>query len=178
MKLWKALSVANIAAILGYTPANAAITPRILGASSSPIVAPADDTNQNLLVSIPVPANLLGAAGQLRIVTQWSYTNSVNNKLLFVRFNSASGTGGTAYLGLTATTTVGVKVITTFGNAGATNSQRGSQVATNGTPSATAIQTSAIDTTAQSFINITATKATGSETITLESYSVEFIPAV
>jgi hypothetical protein len=150
-------------------------SPIVLGSSSTPVDVTADVTTEVVLATITVPANTLGLNGKLRVTTTWGYTNGANDKILRVRF---SGAAGTQYLSTTATTTATNQIITIFGNAGATNSQRGFQGSNGVGTSGSAIATSAADTTTATSIVISGQKEVGSETLTLEGYTVEFLPGV
>ncbi|HUP07657.1 MAG TPA: hypothetical protein VMU47_10930, partial [Caldimonas sp.] len=83
-----------------YNPAAVAITggtitgvtgvPYIL-AQASPAAATPADTSEDTLATITVPANALGSAGALRIVTHWSCNNNGNVKTVRVRYSGAAG---------------------------------------------------------------------------------------
>jgi hypothetical protein len=125
------------------------------------------DTNEGTLVTVTIPANLLGSSGQVIVETLWTHTNSSNNKSLRVRF------GGTVMTGVTATTTATTQAYTRIANRGATNSQVTYASAGTGFGLiAGAVVTSAIDTTADVAITITGQKTSSGETIKLESYCV------
>lgn len=129
------------------------------------------DTNETTLATCTVPANSMGANGVLRITTQWSHTNSANNKTLRVKFS------GTNYLSVNVTTTATSRVQSQITNRNATNSQVGNNNAIGSFGgSSGGLVTSTIDTTVSHNIVITGTLANSGETITLESYLVELIP--
>lgn len=136
------------------------------------IATPAD-TTEDVLASITIPANSMGANGCLRIVTLWTFTNSVNNKTMRVRFSGASGTIF-ATIGLTTqvTTRLSVWIQNT-----ATNAQNGGFEENHPAsgPNQTFGTTAAVDTTAATTVVITGQKATGSETLTLNNYMVEIL---
>lgn len=166
-----------------FSPAAVSITggsgvPVLLAQSFVAITAPAADTSEQTLATITVPANTLGANGALRITTYWTHTNSVNNKTLRIRY---SGGAGTAFLNAAVTSTATSQIGTVIANRGATNSQVGgifsTVTSTFGTSANTPI-TAAVDTTAATTVVIMCVKALGSETITLEGYSVEFVKPV
>lgn len=128
------------------------------------------------LASIDVPANLLGANGKIRVTTLWTYTNSVNNKILRVRLG---GSGGSAYLAATVTTTASMQAQTIIANNNATNVQKGfnGNTASFATTS-NALVTGAVDTTAATTLYMSGQPASGGEVITLEGYVIEIIPGV
>ena len=147
--------------------------PRLLAQSGTAVVAPANDTNENILATIALAANVIGLNGALVVESTWTYTNSANNKNLRTRLG---GISGTVCMNLTLTTTANYSDRRRIMVRGAANSQTVSS-STGGTPGGlgtgtAALPTPAIDTTAAVDLVLTAQKATGSETVTLESYSV------
>lgn len=134
-------------------------------------------TSEVALASVTIPGNLMGANGQLRIKALWTYTNSANNKVLRCRMGAALA--GTVMGSTTATTTAMASWELIINNAGAANSQKvySNVTAPEGTTTASPT-TAAIDTTAAFDITLSGQPANAGETITLERYSVEFIPAV
>lgn len=158
----------NISALFG------AYKPVLVFAHSAVAATAAADTNENVLATITVPAGVMGVDGQLRITTLWSHTSSANTKTLRVRFG---GIGGATYLAYGATTSVASQAQNTVRNRNSTSSQIGYASASTSsfTSTASAVTTSTVDTTAETTIVITGQKASGAETITLESYLVELI---
>lgn len=140
-------------------------------AGSAVAVPHTGDTNETTLATITIPAGAMGKNGQLRITTNWSYTNSGNNKTLRIDF------GGTDYRAFVVTTTDAFRDQITIANRNATNSQVGGLVGTAVAYTSTTIAnvTSAVDTTAAVTLTITGQLASGGETVTLESYLVELI---
>ena len=114
----------------------------------------------------------MGLNGILRVMTEWTMTNSANNKILRVRFG---GIGGTSYLSTTRTADSCFADIKKIANRGAANSQFGINTAGYFGSGGTSGATSAIDTSAATTLVITGQKASAGETITLESYLVELI---
>lgn len=142
---------------------------RVLAQSFSPVSCGADVT-EDTLATITVPANIMGANGVLRIVTAWTYTNSVNNKTLRVKW------GGTAWHTYTVTTTAVFLDLLLIANQNATNSQFSSgQNASAYGASTNANTTASVDTTAATTITITGQKASSGETLTLNGYTVEVL---
>ena len=150
----------------------------IIGQSGAS-VSKTGDTNENGCATITIPANMLTANGRLEVWTLWTYTNSINNKTLRVRFGATAGsayTTGTQYLSVANTTTVTAQYITTIQNANATNSQvamsnSGGVAGTSGA----ALTTSSVDTTASSTVYVSAQLASSGETITLSAYQVKLV---
>ena len=142
-------------------------------AHSAAAVSGAADTNENILATITVPANSMGANGMVRIWTLWTVNNDASAKTVRVRFG---GIGGTAYFSASIANQVTTHLITLISNRNATNSQVGSPgLAAGFGVSTSATITSAIDTTAETTIVLTAQKADGTDTMTLERYLVELI---
>lgn len=157
---WTCVSAGTGAAVWRHTP-------RILGQGNA-IVVPVD-TTEDVLATITVQANAMGANGAISIFNSWSYTNSANAKTMRIRF---SGAGGTQVLAFGATTTTMYSDIHVIANQNATNVQafhdRGSASGlstTTGTNNA-----ASIDTTAATTIVISGQKALNSETMTLLTY--------
>ena len=128
-------------------------------------------TSETILATIPIPGGALGPHGSLRITTLWSYTNSANNKSLRVNM------GGTVWFFQVQTTTASAQALTMIRNRGAVNSQIGYAISTGSVLGSTSVAnpTAAINTAAAQSITITGQLATSTETITLESYTVEII---
>ena len=126
------------------------------------------------LVTITVPANALGANGTLRIYTVWTCTNNANAKTSRIRFSGASGS---LYHVRDMASSTSWRFWAHFGNAGATNSQKGESwgLSAAGGVTQTIGVTSAVDTTAATTVVISLQKGTAGDTVTLESYSVEII---
>jgi hypothetical protein len=141
---------------------------RVLAASAAP-VSHTGDALETALATIAIPAGAMGPNGQLRVTTQWSYTNSANNKTLRVRFG---GTSGTSYLAQTSTATASAVFQNRMANRGAANSQVGNSNTAFGA-SAAAIVTSAVDTDAAVNLVLAAQLANAGENVTLESYLIE-----
>lgn len=148
-------------------------TPYVLGRSAVAVSCPAD-TTEDILATITVPANSMGANGMLRITTLWSFTNSANLKTMRVRFGGASGTQYVLLSFNTALTASYSQIL--IGNRNATDSQVGPMAgSTSFSTNANSPITSSVDTTAETSIVLSGQKASSGETITLEMYLVELI---
>jgi hypothetical protein len=143
--------------------------PQILARSAAPVVAPVD-TNENILVTINVPEELLGINGILRITPYWSTTNNANVKTLRARF---SGIGGTALLSVNAASGSAAMTPIIVANRNAANSQYAM-----GLSGATvnSVNGPAVNTLAATTVVITAQKATAGDTVQLDAYLVEVLP--
>jgi hypothetical protein len=144
--------------------------PYSLSKSGVAVSCPAD-TTEDILASIPIAAGVVGPMGWFRILTMWSFTNSVNNKTLRVRLG---GIGGTIHMSVIKTTTTAFRVMTDIINRGLNNSQVGSSLGVDAAAvTAVTFATGAIDLSAASSIVITGQKATAGETLTLDGYGIE-----
>jgi hypothetical protein len=175
---WISVAQAGAVALVGGT--GAATVPYVL-AKSAVAVSGAANTSENVLATVTIPAGAMGPNGVLRLESMWSFTGSANSKTLRARLG---GIGGTAYLGYATTTASHIA----FGDQRRimNRNSAASQVGANGTVlvgglptvfafSATAATTSTIDTSAATTLVFTGEKATGAETLTLESYLVEVL---
>lgn len=144
----------------------------VIAQSGVAIATPAD-TTEDTLATVTIPANTMGATGCIRIFTLWDFTGSVNSKTMKVRFGATAGTGN-GYLSISDTTAThtAATFLTTI-----CNRTTGTQVGTppTGSPGtgASALQTASLDTTAQTVISFTGTKASAGETLNLDAYRVE-----
>jgi hypothetical protein len=138
----------------------------VVAQSAAAITSPAN-TSKNALTTVTLPP--LGPNDQIHISTQWSFTNSANNKTPAVELGNVAVVGG-----FVVTTSASAELANDVQNRGATNSQVFSPpglAADLGTTSVAA-GTSAIETNAGAVLTFYATKALGAEVLTLESYQV------
>jgi hypothetical protein len=131
-------------------------------------------TSETIQASIRIPANTLGATGAIRVTANWTMTNNANAKNLFIRLG-ASGNTSTGSMWISApTTSAGYQTIIMIRAAGAANAQSSFPAGAGGVGgSSGALSTAAVDTTADSFVNINGQLAVGTDTLTLVGYSVE-----
>lgn len=130
-------------------------------------------TSETALASITVPANAMGPNGVLRITSEWSYTNSANNKTLRARLG---GLSGTVFDTIVPTTSAYQRRQAEIKNRNAANVQLGppSAFAAGGWGTSTAaVVTGAVDTTSAQTLALTGQLASAGETITLQGYVVE-----
>lgn len=138
--------------------------PRTLAMSGANVTAPANDTNENTLATITVPANAMGTNGTIELHTDFSQTNNGNGKTIRVRFSGAAGT-----------------ILDAAGHASIANRAAHYLIQNENSASVQRVvyagnnisiyPTSAtVDTTAATTIVITAQKATGTDTVTLRTY--------
>jgi hypothetical protein len=124
-------------------------------------------TSQQSLMSVTVPGGAMGTNGQLRISAQLSVTNNANAKSLGVYANGTLI--GTAYA---LASMAGFAMTMSLRNRGSQNAQV-AQMLPNGS---SATVTAAIDFSQDVAIELRMTQATGSDTTTLEGYTLEIMP--
>ena len=133
-------------------------------------------TSETVLATVSIPAGAIGPNGILRVTSQWSYTNSANNKILRLRLG---GLSGSTFFDVTQTTTA---VYVDLGrlihnvNSNAAQKSRGASVTGAGS-TGTAHITRTVDTTVALDLVFTGQLANTGETVTLESYVVELLAA-
>lgn len=141
-------------------------------ATTGPGAFTGDTSEQGPLISLP--ANSLGANGQIRVSFEYSFTNNANTKTHRVRLGGLAGTG---FFAANQTTGIGVRGVCIFGNCGLTNVQYGSGWGIgDGGGIFVAKSAGSVDTTASSSVVATLAKGTATDNITLESFMVELIP--
>lgn len=144
--------------------------PQVIAQSAVAITAPANDTSENTLVTLNIPGGVIGANGRVLIYTEWSHTASTNSKIARARLNA-----GSTSMTLTVTSGTAVACATLWGLANRNSESSQVHTANVGFPvsSTTVVPvTQSVDTSAATTLTITAQKATGSETMTLEQYSI------
>jgi hypothetical protein len=146
---------------------------QVLAQSGVAITAPANDTNENALVTLTIPAGTMLANDSLRIYTLWSQTNSGNTKTYRYRLG---GVSGTQFLSVAVTTVLTQPIERIIMNRGSVSSQiTANQGNTGWNTSSLAVQTGTVDMSVSQDLVISAQKATGTETVTLEAYCVLLI---
>lgn len=132
-------------------------------------------TSETALVTIPIPANTVGANGNISVTTFWEMPSSSNQKSMRVRLGAAALAGSIVHSS-SGTTIASARIETMVMALNATNSQKSISINPRGTDylttQAAALATS-IDMTASQNIVITGQLASGSETLTLIGYMVQ-----
>lgn len=125
-------------------------------------------TVETTLATITIPGGLMGPNGSVEIIPLFSHTNNANLKTIRVKF------GGTAYAALAASTTTNTQSLVRITNANSVSAQKGfgNPLAGFGT-TAGVLVTSAVDTNAAVTVLITGQLAVGTDTLTLENYTVK-----
>lgn len=154
---------------------NGQISVPIILASSAVAVSHTGNTSETVLATVTIPAGLMGLNGALRLFSLWSTPGgSGNNKTPRARFGN--GLSGTTFFGVNVTTTLsysdGPRILQNRNSAASqvvrtTNSGTGTSTA--------AVAALTIDTTASQVVVLTGQLANGSDTITLEQYSLELL---
>jgi len=131
-------------------------------------------TAETVVATCTIPANALGANGCFTVWTVWSETVSDTTGAIITRYAATSGTGGTEIQAnqLSNALYTSFSSLTHVCNLNATNSQATFLGLSFFGPAATALGSSAVDTTASSVISIDARPGSVSDTFTLVDYSV------
>ena len=133
-------------------------------------VALTGTTVETTLVTITIPAGLIGSKGKVKLYPLWSTTNNANTKTLRVKFPS-----NTVYTAA-ASNIVHVAGLVIIRNLGSESVQRvssGILAGLGGTTSSIAQTT--INTSAATTLTITGQLAVGTDTMTLEGLFVEIV---
>lgn len=126
---------------------------------------------ETTLASITIPGGMLGANGMLKITPVFSATNNVNTKTMRVRF------AGNSLVAQGAASFASAQLMAQIRNRNSLSSQ-GTFNALNGFgTSASSFSASAVDTSVDQVVTITGTLAVTTDTLTLEGYTVEVLPA-
>lgn len=136
------------------------------------------DTAETTLGTCSLPANLLGLNGCLYIRSAWSSpNNNADTKTVRIRFSGASGT--IFMSGTIGSSVLSAGDIRSICNRDATNVQVGGFSSSLGASAGTsggALVTASVDTTAATSLVFTVQLGTSTDTLTLEGYTVWFVP--
>ncbi|MGQ7937348.1 hypothetical protein [Paraburkholderia sp. D1E] len=144
---------------------NGHLSPYTIGESAVP-TSVTGTVAETTLATIPIPAGALGLNGALRVTVFSTNTNNANNKTLSLRL------GGTLVQATVRTTTSNQGMSLIGANRGAANSQIWFQPAQGG--QLTTLST-AVDTSQNQNLTITATLGNAADSVVLESYLVEVL---
>lgn len=136
-------------------------------ARSAVAVSVTGTLTKTALVTVAVPAGLLGTNGGLRITAGLSHTNSANNKVMSVEYGSSTART------FTRTTTAAQGFNLLVQNRGSATSQVSTAILDGLNTVTTGLTT---DSSAAQNLTINGTLASTGETITLEDYVVEVLP--
>lgn len=145
---------------------------RVLATSGNP-VAHTGDTADTTLASILIPGGCMGPRGALRMTLLFSCTDSTNAKTFHARLG-----GSNDVLGFYQVTAAGTSAVTfqrTVFNSGDEGHQTylsgwGTYGQTGGS-----LTSKTIDTSQDQYLNISAQLALGTETVTLDGYTIEVL---
>jgi len=141
-------------------------------------------TAERIVAIVEIAAGMMGANGKLAGTAYFTHTSSTNSKTYKVYLGNGTGPIGgaltantsTAFANFAATaSTVGCAFDFFIGNVADQAVNKGGVCAVRAVPNNVSIQSGTINTAAAQRIIITATKATGTETVTLESLDVRLI---
>ncbi|WP_244437700.1 DUF2793 domain-containing protein [Hyphomicrobium denitrificans] len=134
-------------------------------------------TSETALVSVLLPGGILGPNGAVRVTTLWTGTSNANSKSMKVKHAATSGIAGNNYTSASSTTTPTSKIQTEFHNRNSVSSQVGGLSAGTGGWGATSLGLTmgTVDTSADSYINISGILANAADTLTLEAYTIEVL---
>jgi hypothetical protein len=130
-------------------------------------------TSETNMAVLRIPANTIGKNGAFEVVAVWSFPNNANTKTMLVRYSPVSGavTGGALGSATSATTTASAQTLWIIRNNNSTANQTNWAVA-GVTPFGTAapgVATNlAVDTTADSYLNINGQLAVATDTLILQ----------
>ena len=142
--------------------------------AGGPDVAITGSTTEQVLATLSLPADFLGANGFIRGMARFQFTNNANNKTLRTRLGGISGTSMGGFI-------VSINGYITYQfwiqNKGAKNSQIGNATDGDWQNSGTQVpQTGSVDTTTALDVVITGQLATSSDTLTLKAWYIEAVP--
>ena len=130
---------------------------------------------ETILASVPIPAGAMPANGMARLTWTATMTNNADTKTINLRYGTAAGVTGAVISNSVQTTIATQQSIWILRNRGVTNGQTiyGTNVpygtTTNGNSSPS------LDSTAATFMNITATLTNVADSITLNGWTLEVI---
>lgn len=146
----------------------------VLARGNTDLSVSGGSTSEEALVSITIPAGLIGVNGQLEVTHFWEATNNANVKTMRVKL------GGTAFFANAAglnSNTIFLPPPTRIWNRNSQSVQMAFAAANGNTSVATgtAKTAGAVDTSVATTFAISGQKATGSDTLTLLGYVVRLI---
>ncbi len=160
--------------------------PAIIIQQSGTATSPTSNTGETNHVAVLIPANTMGANGRIAVDMIVKCIGTAGTKTMTTRFSTSSGDVATGTIiggGATfASTTLFFQTSSgtmSIRNAGATNSQiygATSNIGQSFGTSTNAINTAAVDTTANTYININLAVSNGADSIQVLSYAVTFYP--
>ena len=133
-------------------------------------VALTGTTSETTLLTVNIPAGLIGASGKVKMYPLYSMTNNANNKVLRVKL------GGSTAFSAAVSNSYHSSALVIIRNIGSESVQKSSTAVVSGLGNiGTALTALAIDTSVATTITITGQLAVGTVTMTLESLFVELV---
>lgn len=142
-------------------------------AQSGVAVSHTGNTNETVLATVAMPGGTLGANGVLRITTLWTVTNSADNKTFRVRLGGVSG-AQVLSVGVTTVATAIIQRTVWNRNSEASQVSWAAGTANSFLIAGAANFTSMVNTANAQDIVISGQLATGTDTVTLEGYLIEY----
>ena len=129
-----------------------------------------DTTAETTLLTVNIPAGLIGIGGKVKMYPLYSMTNNANNKTLRVKL------GGSTAFSTVVSNSLQSSALVIIRNIGSESVQKSSTAVVSGLGNiGTALTTLAIDTSVATTITITGQLAVGTDTLTLEDLFVEVV---
>lgn len=144
---------------------------RPMFAYSRTTVNSTNTTSEEALASILIPASTLGNNDEIEIWVLFSGSGA-GTKTGRARLHSASGTGGTIYYTIQGGTLASGQIYQRIVMKNSSSSQEAVSSGTIVGASANAVTTSSLSTASDIYINITSQKATGTDALSLNNYTV------
>jgi len=133
-------------------------------------VALTGTTSETTLLTVNIPASLIGASGKVKMYPLYSMTNNANNKVLRVKLG-----GSMAFYAATSNSSHSSALVI-IRNIGSESVQKSSTTVVSGLGNTgTALNTLAIDTSVATTITITGQLTVGTDTMTLEGFFMEVV---
>ena len=125
-------------------------------------------TLETTLLTVNIPAGLIGISGKVKMYPLYSMTNNANNKSLRIKL------GGSTAFSTTVSNSSQSSALVIIRNIGSESVQKSSTSVVSGLGNiGTALATLAIDTSVATTITITGQLAVGTDTMTLEGFFME-----
>lgn len=133
-------------------------------------VALTGTTSETTLLTVNIPASLIGASGKVKMYPLYSMTNNANSKVLRVKL------GGSVAFYAAVSNSSHSSALVIIRNIGSESVQKSSTAVVSGLGNTgTALNTLAIDTSVATTITVTGQLAVGTDTMTLEGLFVEIV---
>jgi len=133
-------------------------------------VALTGTTSETTLLTVNIPASLIGASGKVKMYPLYSMTNNANSKVLRVKLG-----GSMAFYAATSNSSHSSALVI-IRNIGSESVQKSSTTVVSGLGNTgTALNTLAIDTSVATTITVTGQLTNSADTMTLEGFFMEIV---